>query len=145
VSPIERWSVRISAALVTITGIGYAWMKYFMRPVEPWSAVNHPLQPLALKAHILTAPLLVFALGMIAVRHIWQHLREPARAGRRSGWTAIVTAATMIATGYLIQAVTHERWLFWLAMGHVATGAGFALGLLVHQAATHRASPRAGA
>lgn len=144
-TPFERWSVRVTALLVTVTGLAYGWMKYLLSPTQPWDAVNHPLQPLVLKLHILTTPLLVFALGMIAVGHVWRHLREQGRARRRSGWIALVTAATMIVTGYLIQAVTHERWLFWLAMGHVATGAGFALGLLVHQAATHRASPRAGA
>lgn len=133
-TPFERWSIRVTAALVTITGLVYAWMKYLLAPVEPWSAVNHPLQPLVLKLHILVAPLLVFALGMIAARHVWRHLRERVRNGRRSGWTLVLTAAAMIATGYLIQAVTHERWLFWLAMAHLATGIVFAVSILLHQA-----------
>jgi hypothetical protein len=143
VSPFERWSILITAALVTVTGLVYAWMKYLFAPVEPWSVINHPLQPLVLKLHILTAPLLVFALGLIAVRHVWTHIRERVRTGRRSGWSLALTATAMIVTGYLIQAVTHERWLFWLAMAHLATGTGFAGTVLLHQVMTRRGKGKA--
>jgi hypothetical protein len=137
-TPFERWSIRVTALLVTVTGLVYAWMKYLLKPVEPWSAINHPLQPLVLKLHILVAPLLIFALGMIAARHVWRHIRERVRTGRRSGWTLVLTPAAMIVTGYLIQAVTHERWLFRLAMAHLATGIVFAGFILLHQLVTLR-------
>ncbi|HET7039393.1 MAG TPA: hypothetical protein VFH97_05865 [Gemmatimonadales bacterium] len=141
-TPFERWSIRITTALVTLTGLVYAWMKYLLEPAEPWAAINHPLQPLVLKAHILAAPLLVFALGMIVTRHVWRHIRERVGTGRRSGWSLVLTAATMTASGYLIQAVTHEGWLHWLAMAHLATGTVFAASILLHQAAAARARRR---
>lgn len=39
----------------------YWWMKNRMEPLDAWAAINHPLQPWMLKAHILVAPLMVFA------------------------------------------------------------------------------------
>lgn len=135
----------VATAVVTLTGLVYAWMKYLLPPPEPWAVIHHPLQPLVLKLHIVTAPLLVFALGMIALRHVWQHIREAERAGRRSGWTGVLAAAPMVVTGYLIQAVTHERWLFWLAMGHLAAGVAFAGGVLLHRWAVRQFRPAAAA
>lgn len=140
--PLERWSVWLATAAVALTGLVYAWMEYLLEPVESWAAINHPLQPLVLKLHILSAPVLVFALGMIAVRHVWRHLREAARAGRRSGWLMVLLAAPMIVTGYLLQAVTAEGWLFWLAVAHLAAGIGFAVGVLLHRVALPRAAGR---
>lgn len=128
----EKWSVLSTSLLTALTGIVYIWMKYFMEPTDPWAVVNHPLQPLVLKAHILVAPLLVFAAGMIAVRHIWRNFRAGVRFARRSGLTTAITLMPMIVTGYLIQAITHEGWLFAVAMAHIAAGLLYALGLAVH-------------
>ncbi len=69
-SPFEKWSVWISSCVVFITGVIYGWMKYFMQPLDPWAVINHPLQPWVLKAHIIAAPLLIFSLGLITLRHV---------------------------------------------------------------------------
>ncbi len=132
-SAFEKWSVWVSAALTTVTGIGLLWTKYFLEATDPWSVVNHPLQPWLLKAHIVTAPLLVFALGMIALRHIWKHFRNGLRWGRRSGIGTGFVTIPMIVSGYLIQAVTQAVWLQAIAISHIALGLAFGLGLSLHQ------------
>lgn len=128
----EKWSVLVTAALTALTGIAYFGFKYLMTPEEPWAVINHPLQPWVLKAHILVAPLLVFSVGMIALRHIWQHFRRGVRWGRRSGLTAAVPLAPMIVSGYLIQAIPDEGWLRVAALVHIGFSFLFTAGIAVH-------------
>jgi hypothetical protein len=124
------WS---SSIATTATGIVYGWMKYLMTPADPWAAVNHPLEPLVLKLHIVTAPLLVFALGMVALRHAWMHFTLRVPVGRRSGITGALVAAVMIVSGYLIQVFTGSLVLAALAAAHVAAGLVYAAALVVHR------------
>ena len=132
-SRFERWSVWGTSIAVIITGALLFWMEYFLEPVDPWAVINHPLQPWVLKAHIISAPLLVFALGLIAIRHIWRHFRANARWGRKSGIITGLVTAPMILTGYLIQAITHAGWLATIAISHIVLGFVFAAGLALHQ------------
>ena len=139
----EKWSVWIASVLVAATGVGLLWTRYLMRARDPWSVINHPLEPWFLKAHIITAPLLIFAIGLIATRHIWPHFKAGIRRGRRSGILTGLLTLPMILTGYLIQVVTHAAWLRALAMSHIVLGLVFASGLAVHQVVTHvRGRPR---
>ncbi|MBE0617072.1 MAG: hypothetical protein IH608_03990, partial [Proteobacteria bacterium] len=121
-----------SSVATGVTGLVYWWMVNCMEPVDPWAAVNHPLQPWVLKAHILVAPALVFAMGLIAGEHIWRHWRQGVRAGRRSGLLAMWVFVPMVMSGYLIQAVTHAGWLEALAWAHLATGTFYLVGLAAH-------------
>jgi hypothetical protein len=57
------------------------------------------------------SPLLIFALGLSALRHIWRRDRQGKIWGRKSGIKAALMAFPMIITRYLIQAVTHVGWL----------------------------------
>lgn len=132
-SRFEKWSVWVTSILTTVTGLVYLWMKYGMETADPWSVVNHPWQPLVLKAHIVVAPLLVFAIGLITMRHVWRHFQAGMRLGRRTGIMTALMAAPMIVTGYLIQAITHAGWLRAMIWAHVLTGLVYAAGLAVHQ------------
>ena len=140
-TPFERWTVWLSAVLVTATGVAYFWMKYLLHPTDPFAVVNHPWQPAVLKLHILTAPVLVFGLGLVAVRHVAAHLMARTRWGRRSGLSAVVSAAPLILTGYFIQALTNERWLRVVGWAHIGLGLVFAAGLLLHQVIVRRPVP----
>ena len=131
-STFQRWLVWSSSLLTGLTGLAYWWMKNMLEPVDPWAAINHPWQPWALKAHILVAPLMVFAVGLIAGGHVWRHYRQGVQAGRRSGLAAMWVFVPMVLTGYLIQAVTHVGWLQALAWVHLATGVIYVLGLAAH-------------
>lgn len=131
-TPFQRWLVWSSSGATGLTGLVYWWMKHRMVPVDPWAAINHPLQPWVLKAHILVAPVMVFAVGLIASEHIWRHYRRGVRKGRRSGLTALWVFAPMVLSGYLIQAVTHVGTLEALAWVHLGTGALYLLGMVAH-------------
>lgn len=130
---LEKLSVWITSLLVGVTGIVYGWMKYLTASSDPFSAINHPLQPLFLKLHILVAPLFLVAIGMIAVRHIWRHFRSGTRRSRRSGITTASSLVPMVATGYLIQVVIGQSLLLAMVISHVALGLLYLVGIALHQ------------
>ena len=130
--PFQRRLVRWSSWATGITGLVYLWMEYVLVPAEPWAAINHPLQPWVLKAHILVSPVLVFAVGTIAVDHVWRHWLSGIRAGRRSGALLALVVVPMVLSGYLIQAVTHPGWLSATAWAHIGLGVLFLAGLVAH-------------
>jgi hypothetical protein len=128
-----------------VTGVVYWWMLNMLEPVSEFAVINHPLQPWMLKAHIVTSPLLVFALGLIAVDHVWKQYRLGIRAGRRSGTTAMWVFVPMVVSGYLVQAVTTPIWLTATVWLHLGTSMVFLVGLAAHQVAVPRRRARRGA
>lgn len=138
----QRRLVWSSSLLTGATGIVYWWMKHMLQPVDPWAAINHPLQPWVLKAHILVAPVMVFAVGLITAEHIWKHWRQGVRAGRRSGLAAMWVFLPMVASGYLIQAVTHVGWLRAMVWLHLAAGGIYLVGLAAHHRVVRQALAR---
>ena len=117
----EAWSMHLSGLLVAGTGVVYGWMRYFAVPADPYAVVNHPSQPLFQHLHILFAPLLVFAAGLIWREHVWKHFRQGVRGRRRSGLSMILTVVPMVVSGYLIQTAVAPGWrTAWVAV-HVAT------------------------
>lgn len=140
----QRGLLLWSSALTALTGIVYWWMDTMLHPVDEWAVVNHPLQPWVLKAHILVAPVLVFAIGLIATEHIWKHVRSAVRRGRRTGLITMAVIVPMILTGYLIQAVTAEPWLRLIVWTHLGTGLAYALGVVLHRRGVDRSGDRPG-
>jgi uncharacterized membrane protein YidH (DUF202 family) len=132
VNRLEKYLFWTTFLPVAVTGIVYFWMKHFMESPDPFSVVNHPWQPLVLKAHILSVPLWVLTIGAVA----YQHALSRIRSGERRGiWTGAATATLivpMILTGYLIQSVTHQGWLGIVTWSHVVLSAAYILGLAVH-------------
>jgi hypothetical protein len=74
----------------------------------------------------------VFAIGLIAARHILAQLRARVRAGRSSGLLAALVVVPMVFTGYLVQAVTHQPLLTALAWSHLVLGCLFGLAAGAH-------------
>lgn len=128
----EKWSVWITSGLTVATGVGYFVTKYLFTASDPFAVVSHPWQPFFLKAHILVSPLLLFALGLIAVHHVWKHYASGIRWSRRSGVTTALTIIPMVATGYLIQALSDAGWVRAMALAHIGFGFLYGLGLVVH-------------
>lgn len=129
---VEAWTVHVSLLLVGGTGLVYAWMLYLMESTDPFSVVNHPLQPQVQHAHVWTAPLLVFAAGLIWREHIWKHWKQGVRTGRRSGIALLVSLAPMVLSGYLIQTTVTEGWRnAWVAV-HLITSGLWLLGYGLH-------------
>jgi len=133
VSRLERMLVNGSVVLTAATGFVYLVMKYFMTNDDPFSVLNHPWQPHVLALHLLVAPLLIFALGLIMREHVVGWLREErARRGRASGIYTTLLAAPMIASGYLLQIFTDPEPRRWLAWVHIGCGILFTTLFLVH-------------
>jgi hypothetical protein len=132
-SRFERWSLWSSTLAVSLTGLGFTWAKYFAEADDPWAVVNHPLEPWMLKLHVISAPLFVFAVGLVTMRHIVPHLLNATPAGRRTGLVMVWTIVPMVVTGYLVQVVTVPAWLLPLAIGHIAAGILFLGGFLLHR------------
>ena len=117
----EKILLLVASLATGLTGLLYAWMRYFVRGDDPFSVVNHPWQPLVASLHILAAPLLVFAIGLIARDHIVGRFRDPrARRGRKTGIVAAGLLIPMVASGYVLQAVGSPGWrdaTGWLHLG----------------------------
>ncbi len=141
-SNFERWNLWITTALVVATGVGLFGVKYLMSPSEPWAVINHPIQPWLLKAHIIVSPFMIFAVGVITTRHIWQHYRSGQQRGRHTGITTALVTVPMILTGYLIQVMTTMGWVSAMAIAHIVFGTVYALGLSAHQLVIQRKKPR---
>ena len=137
-SPFEKWLLWISTAAVAATGVGLGVLKYFVASDDPYAVVHHPLQPYLLKLHVLSAPLLVFALGVVYTRHVVRQWRAGRGRGRPSGIGIVATLLPMVLSGYLIQTVSSESWLFRVSMVHVAASLAYLAVLLVHQVAAWR-------
>jgi hypothetical protein len=142
VSRVEAWTLHLATLLVGGTGLVYAWMRYFLESADPFAAVNHPWQPHAQHLHVLSAPLLVFASGLVWRCHVLACRRLGIRERHRTGATLALSLLPMVASGYLLQTATGEEWRrIWLWI-HVAAAALWLLGYLVHQLLPRRgASP----
>lgn len=125
--------MNVAALLVGGTGLVYAWMRYLVRPADPFAVVNHPLQPTVQHLHILVAPLLVFAAGLVWQRHAWSHWQRGVERRRRSGGSLIFTLVPMVVSGYLIQTAVEGGWRRTWVIVHLATSGLWLLGYLGHQ------------
>jgi hypothetical protein len=108
--------VHSASALVGATGLVYGWMLYFGEPVDEFALVNHPQQPTLHNLHILFAPLLVFACGLLWRSHIWARIRAGFQSKRRSGIALAVLLVPMVSSGYLLQVsdepATERLWVW---------------------------------
>ena len=138
----ERWAVWSTSVVTFVTGVIYLWLKYLVVSDDPLAVVNHPWQPAVLKAHILVAPLLVFSIGLVTLRHVWRHLCSKTREGRWSGLLTAIVLGPMIVSGYLIQTMTEEGWLRTMAIVHIGAGLVYGVALLAHQFAAGASKAR---
>ena len=99
----ERWSLHASALAVGGTGLAYGWLKYFHQRAGEFGAEPWPAQGWSQHAHVLTAPVLVFTLGLLVRGHVLPAVRAGGTAGRRSGLLMAAILAPMILSGYAIQ------------------------------------------
>ena len=141
-SGFERWLLWLSTAAVALTGIAFGFLKYFTTSDDPYAVVSHPWQPALLKLHVLSAPVLVFALGVVYTRHVVRQWRSSFGRGRPSGIGIVVTLLPMVLSGYLIQTVSSASWVFRVSMIHVAASLVYLAVLVAHQIAAWRRGGR---
>ena len=124
--------MHISALLVTATGFVYAWMRYFMDPLDEFAVIHHPLQPAAQHLHVLVAPALVIMIGVFWHSHAIHYWKHRVREGRYSGIGQLTLVLPMIFSAYLLQTATSEAWrVVWIWI-HVATSVIWVAGYVVH-------------
>jgi hypothetical protein len=127
----------ISNFLVVSTGLLLAWNKYFATSTDPYSSASSPWQIRSYNAHILTAPILVFAIALIWNRHIWPRWKNG--TVREFGWLKINTGrllmfliVPMIWSGYGLQITADELWRKILITVHLVTSGAWTLGFVLH-------------
>jgi hypothetical protein len=117
----EGWMLHISTFLLAVTGLVYAYMRYILKPSDPFAVINHPLQPHMLNWHIIAAPILVLAVGMITHAHIVWKIQIQTRIARRSGIFLIPLFVIMTFSGYLLQVISSDLRRVVMIV-HLATG-----------------------
>jgi hypothetical protein len=132
---MKRWEalcVHLSTLLVGGTGLVYAWMRFLVPPADPYSAVGHPLQPQVQHLHVLGAPLLVFAIGIVWRNHVWSHWQKGIRQRRTSGLALLLSLGPMVISGYLIQTAVDDPWRRAWVVVHLVTSGIFLTGWAGH-------------
>jgi len=133
----EAWFSHVTTVLVGGTGLVYGWMRYLAEPADEFAVVNHPWQPDLQAAHILFAPLVLFAIGLVWRNHVWARFRSGFAQRRKSGLVLLAIFFPMVASGYLLQVTSAEPWRdAWIVL-HVATSV---LWIAVYTA--HQLAPR---
>ena len=133
---LESWLLYVSTVLLTATGLVYAAMHYLMKPVDPFAVVNHPWEPFMRSAHIVIAPALVLAVGLVAHSHILMKLQNGSRTARKSGILLIPLFVVMVCSGYFLQVVTSEMGRKILVLSHLISGALWFGSFVAHQIAS---------
>ncbi|WP_243302350.1 hypothetical protein [Geothrix oryzisoli] len=130
-SPLERWSLHLAALLTAGTGLMDGLLRWFGVRAGEFGPEPHPWLPAAQHLHVLTAPLLLFALGMAVRGHLQVKLKKGPE-GRRTGLGAAFLIAPMVLSGYGVQVVTSPAWRTAFSWAH-GLGAGlFLLAYLGH-------------
>ncbi len=122
------------------TGVVYAFLRYALAPADPYAVVGHPLQPTVQHLHLLSAPLLVFAAGLVWRNHAWKHWRLGVAARRRTGVVLLANLLPMVASGYLLQTAVSPGWRRAWVVLHLVSSGLWLIGYLAHLL-----SPRPGA
>ncbi|MGZ5493756.1 MAG: hypothetical protein ACXW3E_09900 [Thermoanaerobaculia bacterium] len=125
--------LHVSVSLTALTGTAFAVMKYFMKPADEFSVVNHPMQPYMLEAHVVIAPLLVFGLGWMFGNHIWPKFRFGERPKRASGLWSMAAIMPMTLSAYLLQISTSDAAREAMAALHWTSSALFVIAYVVHR------------
>ncbi|MFZ4715346.1 MAG: hypothetical protein ACOYL6_16605 [Bacteriovoracaceae bacterium] len=128
----EKWFLYLTNLLTTVSGWAYAWMIFFVKPVNEWDIINHPWQKKLQVIHLLVSPLLIFALGWIWKQHVLMKIRTKNKEGFLSGWLLILSFFPMVISGYSIQ-VSMETWWRQLYQNiHLVSSALWTMGFIVH-------------
>ena len=121
-----------SAIAVGLSGVVYGVLKYFMAGADPDSRIGNPWTQPALKAHVLTAPFLVFALGLVFSSHALKRFRAGETDGRSSGIGLLGMAAPVVLSGYVVQVLTGDAARSWTGWFHTAIGVLYLSGYVAH-------------
>jgi hypothetical protein len=138
VTPGEARAVHLAVLAVGGSGLVYAWMQWCLHPVDEFALVNHPWQPTVQHLHVLLAPTLVFAIGLVWNGHVLPRLRDRGRNRRRTGLLLVGATLPMVLSGYLVQVCSDEGWRRICGIAHGAVSLLWVSAYLAHQLALRR-------
>jgi hypothetical protein len=133
VSRAQLILLHLANLAVAGTGLVYAWMRYLVEPTDEWAVVNHPWQPHLQHLHVLAAPLLVFALGLIWSAHVIAKLKNGSK-NRVVGIGLTTLFLPMASSGYLLQVAVDPGWRTTWIWVHVVSSMAWFVAFLIHQA-----------
>jgi hypothetical protein len=125
---MSSWEKRIFQALlavVTLSGVVYLVTRYAIENNDPFSVVNHPLEPIAFDLHILLAPFLMFSAGILMRSHAWERFRARKPARRLSGMVSVGLFMAMAVSGYWLEVTSRPLLADALRVLHIVLGVGF--------------------
>lgn len=127
----ESRLLRAAHWVMAITGIAWTWMIFFAEDADPYSAVQHPWLPGVRSAHVLAAPALILAVGMIWRTHAWSRIRAGFPQRRATGILLGMAFLPMALSGYCLQiAVDESARAAWSWIHLAASGAWIGVWLL---------------
>ncbi|HEV2720975.1 MAG TPA: hypothetical protein VG323_13215 [Thermoanaerobaculia bacterium] len=109
--------LQLSLLGMAVSGLVFAWMKYFMKSDDPFAVVNHPWQPHMMTAHVLLGPVAVFAIGWVFGNHVVPAYRGGA-PNRPSGILTMLFFVPMTISGYLMQVTVADAARKAFAISH---------------------------
>ena len=124
----HRWCIYLAIGELMLSGIWWLALHFFLRPAGEFGESVHPLEPLTMKLHGAGAMVALFFLGSLMNNHIRRALKTGINL--RTGWTLIVTLATLILSGYGLYYLAGEadrrawstvHWVFGLVLPAVLT------------------------
>ena len=132
---MKRWELlfhHVVAGAIGLSGVVYGVLKYFMAGGDADSRIGNPWTQPALKAHILAAPFLVFALGLAFSSHALKRFRAAEPDGRTSGIGLLALVVPVVLSGSLIQVLTGDTARTWTGWFHASAGVLYLAGYLAH-------------
>jgi hypothetical protein len=133
----EKWGLHLGAALAGVTGVGYGYVRYFCGVQGEFGPEPHPWQGALQHLHVLSVPLLVFALGLAARGHAAGMLQHHVTRGRRTGLALLSLIVPMVFGGYAIQIVTQPSTRAALAWIHGVASLAFVVAYGAHWKKRH--------
>ena len=134
----QRAALWTAALAAGVSGLAYAGMKYLLPRTDPFSAYGHPLQPHALRLHVLAVPVLIFVVGWVYGAHAQYQLRQGEPRGRASGRGILGLTLVLALSGYLVQAFADAAWRPAAAWVHGLSGVVFVAAMAAHALAGRR-------
>ena len=130
----ERWGLRLGFVLGGVTGVVYGALRYFGQTNGEFGPEPSPWQPFWQHAHVLAAPVLLFALGIAVRGHVFGMLNRGVRRGRRTGLVLAGLLSPLAIGGYAVQVVTGASLRAVLGWSHAVLGVAFVVLYAVHWA-----------
>ena len=125
--------VHLSVLAAGLTGVVYGVMRYLLEPADEFALVNHPAEASWKAAHIVLAPLLLFACGLVWRGHVWPRVAARMPERRITGLALFLLLLPMTASGYLLQVSEADSWRELWIWTHAGTGTLWVLAYIAHR------------